>query len=62
MLTGLFWQVEHDAFYKPRDPLLGGAVNKPIVREHAEYVYDAFEALEKVLEQELQKYREQNPG
>jgi len=62
MLTGLFWQVEHDAFYKPRDPLLRGAVNKPMVREHAEYVYDAFEALEKVLEQELQKYREQNPG
>jgi hypothetical protein len=55
MLTGLFWQVEHDAFYKPRDPLLRGAVNKPIVRERAEAVYDAFEALEGVLEQELRR-------
>ena len=55
MLTGLFWQIEHDAFYKPRDPLLRGAVNKPIVRERAEAVYDAFESLEGVLEQELRR-------
>lgn len=53
MLTGLFWSVEHDAFYKPLDPTLQGAVNKPTVREKAEAVYDAFEALEETLEREL---------
>jgi ppGpp synthetase/RelA/SpoT-type nucleotidyltranferase len=62
MLTGLFWQVEHDAFYKPRDAILQGAVSKPIIREHTEAVYDAFEALEAVLEQELQKNAEQDAG
>ena len=55
MLTGLFWHVEHDVFYKPRDPTLRGAVSKPIVREHTERVYDAFEALEAILEQELKR-------
>jgi ribosome-associated translation inhibitor RaiA len=59
MLTGLFWQVEHDAFYKPRDPVLRGAANKPVVREHTEAVYDAFEALEAILEQELRRHAEQ---
>lgn len=58
MLTGLFWQVEHDAFYKPRDAVLRGAVNKPIVREYTERVYDAFEALEAILEQELRRHAE----
>lgn len=58
MLTGLFWQVEHDAFYKPRDAVLRGAVNKPIVRERTEAVYDAFEALEAILEQELRRRAE----
>jgi hypothetical protein len=52
-LTGLFWHVEHDAFYKPLDPTLRGAVNKPTVREKAEAVYEAFEALEETLEREL---------
>jgi ppGpp synthetase/RelA/SpoT-type nucleotidyltranferase len=60
MLTGLFWHVEHDAFYKPRDPVLRGAVNKPIIRERAEAVYDAFEALEAILEQELGRNAEQD--
>ncbi len=54
MLTGLFWQIEHDAFYKPLDPTLRGAVRKPTVREQTERVYDAFEALEEMLERELQ--------
>jgi hypothetical protein len=58
MLTGLFWQIEHDAFYKPRDPLLRGALNKPIIRERTERVYEAFEALEDVLERELQRNAE----
>ena len=60
MLTGLFWQVEHDAFYKPRDSILRGAVNKPIVRERTEVVYDAFEALEAILEKELERSAEQD--
>lgn len=59
MLTGLFWQIEHDAFYQPRDPVLRGAVKKPSVREHTEVVYKAFEALEATLEQELQRYAEE---
>jgi ppGpp synthetase/RelA/SpoT-type nucleotidyltranferase len=54
MLTGLFWHIEHDAFYKPLDPTLRGVVNKPTVREQTERVYDAFEALEEMLERELQ--------
>jgi ppGpp synthetase/RelA/SpoT-type nucleotidyltranferase len=60
MLTGLFWQIEHDAFYKPRDPVLRGAVNKPVIRERTERVYDAFDALEEVLQGELQKNAEQD--
>jgi hypothetical protein len=55
MLTGLFWHVEHDTFYKPLDPTLRGAANKPSIREHMELVYDAFEALEETLERELAK-------
>ena len=35
-------------------------VNKPIIREHAEAVYDAFEALEAILEQELRRHAEQS--
>jgi ppGpp synthetase/RelA/SpoT-type nucleotidyltranferase len=62
MLTGLFWQVEHDAFYKPRDPVLRGAVSKPVIRERTEGVYDAFEALEEVLERELQRNAERDAG
>jgi hypothetical protein len=55
MLTGLFWEIEHDALYKPRDLALKGAVSKPIIRERTERVYDAFEDLETVLERELQR-------
>ena len=61
MLTGLFWQVEHDAFYKPRDPLLRGAASKPVIRDRTERVYDAFEELEDVLERELQRNAEREP-
>ena len=53
MLTGLFWQVEHDAFYKPRDPVLIGAASKPVIQQRTERVYDAFDKLEDVLEREL---------
>jgi len=62
MLTGLFWQVEHDAFYKPRDPVLRGAANKPVIRERTDRVYDAFDELEDVLERELQRDTERDTG
>ena len=55
MLTGLFWQVEHGAFYKPRNPVLMGAARKVALREQTERVYDAFDELENTLERELQK-------
>ena len=55
MLTGLFWQIEHDAFYKPRDPVLRGAAEKPSVRKRREGVYEAFERLEQTLQEELEK-------
>lgn len=55
MLTGLFWQVEHGAFYKPRDPVLMGAACKVALREQTERVYDAFDELENTLERELQR-------
>ena len=58
MLTGLFWQVEHDAFYKPRDPILKGAASKPIIRNRTERIYDAFDELEAVLERELRETEE----
>jgi len=62
MLTGLFWQIEHDAFYKPRDPVLAGAARKPVVRDRWERVYDVFDELEDVLERELQKNTELEAG
>jgi len=62
MLTGLFWQIEHDAFYKPRDPVLAGAAKKPVIREQTDRVYDAFDGLEDVLERELQRNTEQETG
>jgi ppGpp synthetase/RelA/SpoT-type nucleotidyltranferase len=62
MLTGLFWQIEHDAFYKPRDPVLVGAAKKPVIRERTERVYDAFDELEDVLERELQRNVERETG
>lgn len=55
MLTGLFWLIEHDAFYKPRESTMKGAASKPAIRERTERVYDAFDELERVLECELQK-------
>jgi Region found in RelA / SpoT proteins len=62
MLTGLFWHIEHDAFYKPRDPLLRGAANKPVIRERIERVYNAFDGLEEVLEREIQRNAERDAG
>ena len=55
MLTGLFWRVEHGAFYKPRDEVLRGVANKAVMRERTGRVYEAFDALEETLERELEK-------
>ena len=61
-LTGLFWQIEHDAFYKPRDPVLRGAAEKPSVRERREGVSEAFEKLEQTLQDELERNAAQSSG
>lgn len=53
--AGLYWQIEHDAFYKPLDPVLRGTVDKRSVRERREGVYEAFEKLEQTLQDELEK-------
>jgi hypothetical protein len=55
MLTGLFWQVEHGALYKPRDPALMGAARGERVIGYVERVYDAFDELEDEIEREVQK-------
>ena len=53
MLNGLFWHVEHDAFYKPRDPGLRGADRNAVIRGYINDVYNAFDELESALEQRL---------
>lgn len=53
MLNGLFWHVEHDAFYKPRDPGLRGADRNAVIRGYINGVYNAFDELESALEQRL---------
>ena len=58
MLTGLFWHVEHDALYKPRDPALKSAASRPPIRERTERVYDAFDELEGVFEREIERNAE----
>ena len=52
MLTGLFWHVEHDTFYKPHDPDLRGAAKKLTMKSHINHIYAAFEELEAALEPE----------
>jgi ppGpp synthetase/RelA/SpoT-type nucleotidyltranferase len=53
MLTGLFWHVEHDAFYKPRDAVLKGAAREPVISNLLDRIYDAFDAFENALELEM---------
>jgi hypothetical protein len=53
MLTGLFWHVEHDAFYKPRDAVLKGAAREPVISNLIDRIYDAFDAFESALELEM---------
>lgn len=54
MLTGLFWRVEHAAFYKPRDVELKRSAKKPLVGNRVSRVYAAFDAFESMLEVELE--------
>lgn len=49
MLTGLFWEVEHSAMYKP-SPRLKDAVRTPELRERRQRVLDALGAFEREFE------------
>ena len=49
MLTGLFWEVEHQAIYKPK-PEYRGVANSLQMRERSQNILDAFETFEKEFE------------
>ncbi|MFH0810169.1 MAG: hypothetical protein V2A77_06835 [Pseudomonadota bacterium] len=49
MLTGLFWQVEHSAIYKP-DPRLRGVVHSLAMRQRTSEVLDSLRAFEEEFE------------
>jgi ppGpp synthetase/RelA/SpoT-type nucleotidyltranferase len=49
MLTGLFWEVEHEAIYKPR-PEYRGVANSLQMRERSQEILDAFKAFEEEFE------------
>lgn len=49
MLTGLFWEVEHEAIYKPK-PEYRGIANSLQMRERSQEILDAFKAFEEEFE------------
>jgi hypothetical protein len=49
MLTGLFWEVEHEAIYKPK-PEYRGVANSLEMRERSQEILDAFKAFEREFE------------
>ena len=49
MLTGLFWEVEHEAIYKPK-PEYRGIANSLQMRERSQEILDAFKAFEEDFE------------
>lgn len=49
MLTGLFWEVEHSAIYKP-DPRLNGIAEDRGMRERTTDVVNALRAFEEQFE------------
>lgn len=49
MLTGLFWEVEHEAIYKPK-PEYRGVADSLQMRERSQEILDAFKAFEKEFE------------
>ncbi|MCK5591583.1 MAG: hypothetical protein KAI72_06475 [Candidatus Pacebacteria bacterium] len=57
MLTGLFWEVEHAAIYKPK-PELKGAVKSLEMRERTQEVLNAL----KLFEQEFESLIKENKG
>lgn len=61
LLTGMFWHVEHGAFYKPRDKTLEGIARTPLITTLVDHVYTAFDDLENVLEQKLHSKVAPNP-
>jgi hypothetical protein len=52
MLTGLFWQVEHSAIYKPA-PELKGMMRSLVMRQRTDEVYAALRTFEEEFEQQL---------
>jgi ppGpp synthetase/RelA/SpoT-type nucleotidyltranferase len=53
MLTGLFWEVEHEAIYKPK-PEYRSAANSLEMQERVQEILDAFKAFEKAFEKEIE--------
>lgn len=49
MLTGLFWEVEHEAIYKPK-PEYRGVANSLQMRERSQEILNAFKAFEEEFE------------
>ncbi len=49
MLTGLFWEVEHSAIYKP-DPALKGVARSPKMQQRTKEVLEALKAFEEEFE------------
>jgi ppGpp synthetase/RelA/SpoT-type nucleotidyltranferase len=54
MLTGLFWEVEHAAIYKPA-PNLKGLTDSPVMQKRTSEVYRALEAFEEEFEMQVRR-------
>jgi ppGpp synthetase/RelA/SpoT-type nucleotidyltranferase len=54
ILTGLFWEVEHAAIYKPT-PNLKGLIDSPAMQDKTADVYRALNAFEEEFERQLAK-------
>jgi hypothetical protein len=54
MLTGLFWQVEHSAIYKP-DPKLRGVARSLVMQQRTREVLDTLRAFEEEFENLLRR-------
>lgn len=61
MLTGLFWEVEHSAIYKP-SPELKGAAGNPDIKERMQAIYKAFQDFEQELEEKINSFRSFSPS
>jgi hypothetical protein len=56
MLTGLFWEVEHSAIYKP-SPQLRGVVRSREMKEPIQNVLSALRSFEEKFEELVQQSR-----